>query len=76
MSMMDIVHSDNDVLSLSNVFKGWLADCSTDTEHLHLLLPARLREPPLTLKCDLQDRIIDPHSLLNTGEKFVRRGYC
>ncbi|CAI8023085.1 hypothetical protein GBAR_LOCUS13517, partial [Geodia barretti] len=28
-------------------------------------------EPPLTLKCDLQDRIIDPHSLLNTGEKFA-----
>ena len=70
--MMDIVHSDNDTLSLSNVFKTWLLDCSTDTQHLVLTLPpSSLGDPPLTLKCDLQDRIIDPHSLVNAGEKFV-----
>jgi hypothetical protein len=72
MSMLDVVHTDNDVLSLSAVFRQWLRDSSTDTEHLHLSLPAALGDTPLTLKCDLQTRIIDPSSSLpSVGESFV-----
>ena len=69
--MLDIVSADNDVLSLSNVFKQWLTDCSTDSEHLHLCLPACLGDTPVTLKCDLQGTIIDPQCLSTLGETFV-----
>lgn len=72
MSMLDFVSTDNDPLSLSNVFKHWLMDCSTDSEHLHLSLPACLGDTPLTLKCDLYVTIIDPQCLSNLGEIFVR----
>ena len=69
--MLDVMTAENDVLSLRTVFKQWLVDCSTDTEHLCLSLPACLGDRPVTLKCDLQERIIDPTSLSAFGEKFV-----
>ncbi len=69
---------DNDVLSLQNVFKSWLHDLGTDSEHLHLLLPPApgdgggVRElHSLTLKCDMQERILDPCSLPPVGQQFV-----
>lgn len=74
MSMLDIVRSENDPTSLCNVFKHWLLDCSTDTEHLKLSLPACLGDTPIILKCDLQERLINPACLPGAGEKFVSIG--
>ena len=72
--MLDIVRSENDPTSLCNVFKHWLLDCSTDTEHLSLCLPACLGDTPIILKCDLQERLINPACLARAGEKFVSIG--
>ena len=69
--MLDTVCTENDAMSLSNIFKPWLLDCSTDIEHLHLFLPSCLGDTPITLKCDLQGSIIDPLCLANIGKKFV-----
>ena len=69
--MLDVMCTENDVLSLNNIFKQWLLDCSTDSEHLHLSLPGCLGDTPVTIKCDLQGRIIDPLSLPSIGDKFV-----
>lgn len=76
MSMLDIVCSENDPVSLCNVFKHWLLDCSTDTEHLNLCLPACLGDTPIILKCDLQERLINPMCLPHAGEKFVSVRIC
>ncbi|XP_064601452.1 meiosis 1 arrest protein-like [Liolophura sinensis] len=62
--IVDTVHIDNDSLSIQNYFASWLKDMATDREHLHISLP-----PPgpgtetLVLKCDLQDRLINPQLL-------------
>ncbi len=39
MSILDITVVDSDTLSLQNALHAWLHDCSTDQEHLHLILP-------------------------------------
>ena len=30
-----------DFLSIQDFFRGWLHDCGTDSEHMHLLLPSK-----------------------------------
>ena len=69
--MMDIMCAGSDVMNLCNVFKHWLLDCSTDNEHLHLSLPACLGDTPVVLKCDLQDRLINPVCIPIVREEFV-----
>ena len=71
MSMLDVISTSNDVISLRNVLKQWLLDCSTDSEHLHLCLPACLGDTNVILKCDLQDRLINPSSIPIVGHHFV-----
>ena len=39
MSILDLTVIDNDALSIQNALHAWLHDCSTDQEHLHLILP-------------------------------------
>ena len=79
---MDLVSIENDVLSLQNVFRGWLHDCSTDKEHLHLILPSPEGEAErgpsgsenvegLVLKCDIQERVLDPSVFGALGQQFV-----
>ena len=83
--MLDMVSIDNDVLSLQNVFQGWLLDCSTDSEALHLILPpglcrSGLKEEGehtqdsslLTVKCDIHERLLDPNLMGSLGQQFVR----
>ena len=75
LSILDLTSIDNDVLSLQNVFKSWLHDCGTDSEHLHLVLPPTHTysgELMVTLKCDLQERVLDPSSIPVLGQYFVR----
>lgn len=78
--MLEVVSIDNDVLNLQSVFQGWLRDCSTDSEHLHLFLPPTLQgltgsdglSSQLSLKCDLHERLMDPLLLGGgIGQKFV-----
>ena len=78
--MLEVVSIDNDVLNLQSVFQGWLRDCSTDSEHLHLSLPPTLHgltgsdglSSQLSLKCDLHERLLDPLLLgAGLGQKFV-----
>lgn len=84
LSILDLVSIDNDVLSLQNVFKSWLHDLGTDSEHLHLLLPpvrttsdgGGVKEHSLTLKCDLQERILDPGAVSPLGQHFVSLCCC
>ncbi|XP_035672197.1 meiosis 1 arrest protein-like [Branchiostoma floridae] len=62
--MVDVVHLDNDGVSLHQFLKGWLVDSGTDREHLHITLPGMAGLGALTLKCDLSERILDPTHLL------------
>ncbi|KAM6071787.1 meiosis 1 arrest protein isoform 2-T2 [Theristicus caerulescens] len=78
---MDIdVHTVKDnVISLEMLFKTWLQDYGTESEHLHLLLPsggfshaAAPRTTLMCLKCDLQERLLDPALLSGTADGTVR----
>lgn len=87
LSMLDLVSIENDVLSLQNVFQGWLLDCSTDSEALHLTLPHIIRHGDeergdecllashdnsfLTIKCDLHEILLDPTLIGTLGQHFV-----
>ncbi|XP_014670118.1 PREDICTED: meiosis 1 arrest protein-like [Priapulus caudatus] len=61
---LELLQVESDLLSLENFFKMWLMDSGTDREHLHITLPevstAQDRMWPLVLKCDMQERILDP----------------
>ncbi|XP_020860974.1 meiosis 1 arrest protein isoform X1 [Phascolarctos cinereus] len=66
---------ENDTVSIESFFKAWLQDSGTDQEHLHLLLPSRCfssfssaRSEPMCLKCDLQERLLNPALLPGTAE--------
>ena len=75
LSILDVVECENDVSSLEDIFKSWFNDGSTDSEHLHLSLPpipSADLERPLLLKCDLQERMLDPALLPGHVKNFVR----
>ncbi|XP_072475986.1 meiosis 1 arrest protein isoform X2 [Notamacropus eugenii] len=66
---------ENDTVSIESFFKAWLQDSGTDQEHLHLLLPSQCfssvssaRSEPMCLKCDLQERLLNPALLPGTAE--------
>ncbi|XP_061169714.1 meiosis 1 arrest protein-like [Saccostrea echinata] len=63
--LVDVLHVDGDSQSLHNFFKDWLLDFNTDSEHLHLILPGEsLSESEnITIRCDLQERILNPAQL-------------
>lgn len=64
LSVMDVVTVDNDVITLETLFKGWLQDCGTDVEHLHILLPGGEGEgEEVIIKCDLHERVLNPSSM-------------
>ena len=67
MSLLDVTSIDNDVLSLQSYLKTWLHDCGTDSEHVHLSLPAPSADTTgsgrLVIKCDLHDRMIPVNAL-------------
>ncbi|XP_069712829.1 meiosis 1 arrest protein isoform X3 [Phaenicophaeus curvirostris] len=64
---IDVQTVEDNVISLEMLFKTWLHDYGTEREHLHLLLPSgsfgHASAPKTTLmclKCDLQERLLDP----------------
>ncbi|NWS77223.1 M1AP protein, partial [Crotophaga sulcirostris] len=72
---IDVQTVEDNVISLEMLFKTWLHDYSTEREHLHLLLPSgafcRASVPKTTLmclKCDLQERLLDPALLSGTAD--------
>ncbi|KFZ63567.1 Meiosis 1 arrest protein, partial [Podiceps cristatus] len=76
---IDVQTVEDSVLSLEMLFKTWLHDCSTEREHLHLLLPSgglghatAPKTTPICLKCDLQERLLDPALLSVTMDGTVR----
>ncbi|KAL8206401.1 UNVERIFIED_CONTAM: hypothetical protein K2H54_002282 [Gekko kuhli] len=61
---IDLQAVDDDLVSLETSFKAWLHDCGTDQEHLHLLLPpGTAGAGPVRVKCDFQERLLDPSLL-------------
>ncbi|NXC49161.1 M1AP protein, partial [Penelope pileata] len=69
----------DNVISLEMLFKTWLHDCSSEREHLHLLLPSGSlshatapRSTLMCLKCDLQERLLDPALLSGTADGTLR----
>jgi hypothetical protein len=66
LSLFDVASCSNDVTSLQSLLKSWMFDCSTDSEHVQITLPSHGH--PLILKCDLQERMIQP-SLLSSFTK-------
>ncbi|XP_054489700.2 meiosis 1 arrest protein [Agelaius phoeniceus] len=66
---------EDNVISLEMLFKTWLHDHGTEREQLHLLLPsggfghaAAPKSTLMCLKCDLQERLLDPALLLGTSD--------
>ncbi|KAJ1212151.1 hypothetical protein NDU88_007485 [Pleurodeles waltl] len=69
---IDLQTIGSDVISLETFFKAWLQDHGTDREHLHLLLPpsglgAPLKTGMMCVKCDVQERLLNPDLLPTTG---------
>ncbi|NXH17238.1 M1AP protein, partial [Bucco capensis] len=76
---IDVQTTEDNVISLEMLFKTWLHDYGTEREHLHLLLPSggfshatASRTTLITLKCDLQERLLDPALLSGMGDGTVR----
>ncbi|NWR64196.1 M1AP protein, partial [Bucorvus abyssinicus] len=76
---IDVQTIEDNVISLEMLFKTWLHDSSTEREHLHLLLPSggfsHATAPKTTLmclKCDLQERLLDPALLSGTTDGSAR----
>ncbi|NXO50329.1 M1AP protein, partial [Aramus guarauna] len=76
---IDVQTIEDNVISLEMLFKTWLHDYGTEREHLHLLLPSggfnHATAPKTTLtclKCDLQERLLDPALLSGTVDGTVR----
>ncbi|XP_062579160.1 meiosis 1 arrest protein-like [Saccostrea cucullata] len=63
--LIDVLHVDGESQSLHNFFNAWLLDFNTDSEHLHLILPGEsLSESEnITIRCDLQERMLNPAQL-------------
>lgn len=63
--LLDVVRVDGDGLSLQNFFSAWLLDTDTDTEHLHLVLPqdSFSDNGNIIIRCDLQERVLNPAQL-------------
>ncbi|NWW78448.1 M1AP protein, partial [Climacteris rufus] len=66
---------EDNVISLEMLFKTWLHDHGTEREQLHLLLPsggfshaAAPKSTLMCLKCDLQERLLDPALLLGAAD--------
>ncbi|XP_023773704.1 meiosis 1 arrest protein isoform X2 [Cyanistes caeruleus] len=66
---------EDNVISLEMLFKTWLHDHGTEREQLHLLLPsggfghaAAPKNTLMCLKCDLQERLLDPALLSGTAD--------
>ncbi|XP_038053650.1 meiosis 1 arrest protein-like [Patiria miniata] len=58
---VEVTSVEQDEISLQDFFRGWLHDSGTDREHLHLRLPpTTIGDDWLTLKCDLQERFLNP----------------
>ncbi|KFP63280.1 Meiosis 1 arrest protein, partial [Cariama cristata] len=76
---IDVQTIEDNVISLEMLFKAWLHDYGTEREHLHLLLPSggpsHATAPKSTLmclKCDLQERLLDPTLLSGTVDGAMR----
>ncbi|NXG76118.1 M1AP protein, partial [Baryphthengus martii] len=76
---IDVQTVEDNIISLEMLFKTWLHDYGTEREHLHLLLPSggfshstAPRTTPMCLKCDLQERLLDPTLLSGTANSTVR----
>ncbi|KFQ14227.1 Meiosis 1 arrest protein, partial [Leptosomus discolor] len=76
---IDVQTIEDNVIGLEMLFKTWLHDYGTEREHLHLLLPSggisRATAPKTTLmclKCDLQERLLDPALLPGSVDGTVR----
>ncbi|XP_041472656.1 meiosis 1 arrest protein-like [Lytechinus variegatus] len=69
--ILDVTTIEPGELSFQSFFTGWFHDCGTDREQLHLLFPnGVMSSDKLVLKCDLQERFIDP-ALLPFNAQFV-----
>ncbi|XP_033751890.1 meiosis 1 arrest protein-like [Pecten maximus] len=67
--LVDVVHLDTDPLCLQNFFSAWLIDSSTDSEHLHIVLPSVFTaNTDVVIKCDLHERMINPAQLPFHGQ--------
>ncbi|KAM7079120.1 meiosis 1 arrest protein [Molossus nigricans] len=76
---IDLQTIDNDVVSMEIFFKAWLHNSGTDQEHVHLLLSSqsfsnfsRVRNDPMCLKCDLQERLLSPSLLPGTADGSLK----
>ncbi|NXP76083.1 M1AP protein, partial [Ramphastos sulfuratus] len=76
---IDVQSIENNVISLEMLFKTWLHDYGTEREHLHLLLPSggfshasAPRTTLMCLKCDLQERLLDPALLSGAVDGSIR----
>ncbi|NXC20499.1 M1AP protein, partial [Corythaeola cristata] len=76
---IDIQTIEDNVISLEMLLKAWLHDYGTEREHLHLLLPSGCfshatapRSTLMCLKCDLQERLLDPALLSGTADGTTR----
>ncbi|NWR93569.1 M1AP protein, partial [Furnarius figulus] len=76
---IDVQTVEDNVISLEMLFKTWLHDYGMEREQLHLLLPsggfshaAAPKSTIMCLKCDLQERLLDPALLSGMVDGTMR----
>jgi len=73
LSILDVTVLDSDVLSLQNALHSWLHDCSTDQEHLHLILPPSTSQATV-LNCKALSGITSQVMLETTAGRTKDKG--
>ncbi|XP_063042339.1 meiosis 1 arrest protein [Engraulis encrasicolus] len=67
---VDLQVVESSVVALEGVMKAWLHEQAGEREHLHLLLPPdRTHASPICLKCDIQERLLSPCLLPDSGSR-------
>ncbi|KAL5007839.1 hypothetical protein ScPMuIL_016645 [Solemya velum] len=70
--LVETINLEADALILQNFFNIWLLDSGTDTEHMHIILPpSTLGSLAMVVKCDLQERILNPAQMPFFGQYTV-----
>eukprot|EP00794_Sanderia_malayensis_P012948 gene12948-14280_t len=66
----------NDVTAFEQTFKSWIIDIGSDDVHLTIDLPSSSpKEGGIQLKCDLEDRFLNPLDLPHCQRMFMRTGF-
>ncbi|GIX88107.1 meiosis 1 arrest protein [Caerostris darwini] len=64
-SILHVMEIEANSYQLESIFKNWLHDCGTDSDHLRLTIDK------MVLRCDIKERLLNADSLPTTSQFFL-----